>query len=130
MIAMLSKEEGLSIFVAEGEMTVDELLGAYSHFLETGFSRLALWDLSRATVGSIDIHSTWELAKRVAKAGKDRRPAGRAAIVCGEVVDFGLARMLAICLRYQDYPVMVEVFADRATARSWLLSEHADDSAG
>jgi hypothetical protein len=121
---MAAKEAKLTMFVGRGELTADELLVAYSHFLATGASRLTLWDLSAATLNQFDGQGIRRMARTVAQAAKGRRPFGKVAIVCGRPADFGKARMLGTYLSVEGHPVRFEVFTDLDSAKAWLTGEH------
>ena len=127
MVALVGKEAEVTAFVAEGELSATEVLGAYSEFLEGGISRLALWDFSRATLRRIDSEGIRDLARKVVQVNRGRRSAGKTAVVCGRLVDFGTARMLATHLSIEGYPVEVVVFMDKTAAMAWLAEEESDE---
>jgi hypothetical protein len=120
MVAMVSKEGELTTFVAEGEMSSDEIFAAFTHFLEGGATPFALWDLSRASLAELKAESIRVLARRMAHAAKGRRPRGRTALVCARPVDFGVAHILAAYLSGEDYPVDVATFTSMDSAKAWL----------
>jgi hypothetical protein len=59
---MVAKDAELTTFVGRGELTADELLAAHSHFLDTGASRLTLWNLAAASLKRIDVRALRRLA--------------------------------------------------------------------
>jgi len=123
MVSLLAKEAELTTFVARGALTAEELLDAYTCFLNREPSPFVLWDLTDATLTQIPVDAIRRVAKTVAELAKGRRPAGRSAVVCGQLVDFGLARMLTTYLSFEGYPVQLQAFTDRTRARAWLMDE-------
>jgi hypothetical protein len=123
-IAMLPEEGDLTMFVAERDMSsdelFDELLRSYSHSPEGAPSHLELWDLSRASFADISGREIHELGQRIAAAGKGRRPSGRAAFVSGRGVEYGMAQVLATRLSIEGYAAAIAVFTDVDSARAWL----------
>ena len=126
VVDLCVKDDGIAAFVGHGEVTPGEILDVYTDFLNGRPGRLALWDLSSATMARIDSEGIRDLAKRVAQLGSGRRDGGKAAIACGKAVDFGLARMLATYLSLDGLPVEIGVFADSDSARAWLTDEVID----
>jgi hypothetical protein len=126
MVALVPEEAELTTFVAQGEMSAEEWFTAFSHFLDAGATRLTLWDLSKASLAQVDPESIRSLARRVAHAGKGRRPPGKAAVVCGQPVDFGMARMLAAYLSIEGYPVEMAIFSSVESARAWLVGDDSE----
>jgi hypothetical protein len=123
MIDVVRKEPDQTTFVAEGALSADELLTAYSHYLAAGPSHRTLWDLTSARFVQIDAGAIRGLARRIAEAGRGRRPAGRAALVCGPAVEGEMARLLATYLSIEKYVSEVAVFADADSADTWLKGE-------
>ena len=119
---MVAREKGeeLTTFVAQGEMSPEEILTALSHFLEAGASRLTLWDLSNARLSEVPAESIRAVARRMAQLGKGRRPKGRAAVVCGRLADILMARLLAAYLAAEGYPAEVAAFTNTESARAWV----------
>jgi hypothetical protein len=112
--------------VGHGEVTPGEILAVYADFLGGRPGRLALWDLSSATVAKIDSEGIRDLAKCMAQMGSGRRHGGKTAIACSRPLDFGLARMLATYLSLDGLPVEIEVFRHLDSARAWLTDEVID----
>lgn len=124
MIRLHAREAELTTFLGRGHVSRAELLETYSSFLLRTPTRLVLWDLTRAKLtGEGDDRGIWELAVMATLLAKGRRTTGRTAIVCSTPEDLGLVRTLLSRLRIVGYPVLVEEFADVATARSWLMEK-------
>jgi hypothetical protein len=51
---------------------------------------------------------------------KERRPPGKAAIVCCQPLDLGIARMMATYLSMEGYPARLQPFMDLSSATAWL----------
>jgi hypothetical protein len=125
MVSLFVQNDQFATFVGQGEVNPGELLGAYSDFLNGGPTRLALWDLSSATLARIDSPSIQDLAKCMAQMAKGRH-VGKAAVACSRAVDFGLARMLTTYLSIEEFPAQVAAFQDAESARAWLTNEVID----
>ena len=117
------KEAELTIFVAQGEMTAGGILAALFHSLDTGTSRLTLWDLSKASLADMDSDALRTLARRMAQVSMGRRPPGRAAVVCGRLVDFETAHRFATQLATEGYPAQLAPFMSMELAKAWLTND-------
>jgi hypothetical protein len=126
MVAIVSRQPKLTTFVVQGELGFDEVIVTYAHFLGRGASRLTLWDLSAATVGQMDAESIQRLAQMAALLGKDRRPQGKVAVVCGRPSDLEMARVLARQLSVEGYPARLAAFTDLNSAKTWLRDENRE----
>jgi hypothetical protein len=115
----------LTTVLVSGEVTVPELLAAYSDFLtaDAGTSPNVLWDFSAASMAALSAGAIRDLASGLVQAGRGRRRPGRSALLCSREVDFGLARMLALLVEDQGLPVELRVFRDRDVARAWLRGQ-------
>jgi len=123
MMRLVAQDAELSTFVAQGALSPDEILKAYSVVLNSSPTRLTLLDLSSASLAHISGDSMRELARRVAELGKKRRKAGRTAIVCSRDVDFGMARMFSTLASLEGHPLKFAVFPGPNSARAWLRGE-------
>jgi hypothetical protein len=114
------RDAGLTIFVARGELTPADVLAAYEIFLRRGPTRLVLWDVSAASVASVPAEDVRILAGQLARMGMAQPNHGKTAMVCGNAVTYGMARMLGTFLEIEGFPGRVGAFRDLRTARAWL----------
>lgn len=124
MISLRGREAELTTFVGRGDLSIPELLEAYSSFLLRVPSQLVLWDFTEAKLtGERDDLAMWRLAVMAVRLAKGRRTTGRTAIVCSCPEDLNHAGTLRTYLRIAGYPVLVKEFVDVEMARSWLMEE-------
>jgi hypothetical protein len=123
MVELKERSADITTFVAAGDLRPHELLDAYRAFLDSAPTPLALIDLSSASLARIDAESMRQLARRTAELGKQRHVRGKAAIVCGRDVDFGMARMFSTLASLEGHPIQFAVFPGPNSARAWLTGE-------
>jgi hypothetical protein len=126
MIKRATQEGQLTVFVGWGELSPDEILGAYADFLRTGPTPLVLWDLSAATLTRMHTEDIHAFAERATQWHSVGRQGGKSALVVGSRdLQFGVARMLSTFLSLKGYPVKVETFRSRKEAQPWLFQQDA-----
>ncbi len=128
MVRMDASPELTSI-VASGEPTTLEFLNVYWRFLDAP-SPDSLWDLSSARINGISSPDLQELARDFRRAALGRRRPGRTAAVCGQLVDYGLARMFATLASDEEHGVELGVFHGLDEAKAWLATGRQKDAEG
>jgi hypothetical protein len=123
MVELTAQDDELSTFLARGQLTGEELVAAYTDFVNATPTPYVLWDLSSASLAALHTEGIHRLAQQVAQLGKDRGQRGRSAMVCAQHLELGMARMLSIFLEMAEYPVETQVFRSLRDARGWLF-EH------
>jgi hypothetical protein len=123
VVDSLVRDGGLSIFMARGEITAAQLLAAYDDFLRRGPTRLVLWDVTNASVSGIQVEDVRAFVGQLAQRVTAHSNHEKTAIVCGNDVTFGIARMLGTSLEIEGFPGTIRAFRDLRTARAWLAEE-------
>ncbi|GAB4335996.1 MAG: hypothetical protein Kow0089_05970 [Desulfobulbaceae bacterium] len=116
----IEKDGELTVFVAVGEVSADEIGRAIRKFYSEGpVTRNVLWDLSRARVEDITRDDIRRIIGAPEKSHEGRR-GGRTAIVAPDDLAFGLSRMYQASLGEAFLVFQLRVFRETAAARRWL----------
>jgi hypothetical protein len=122
MVNLVLKSARFSSYVGSGELSADELLEAYSAFLDSSPTPLTLVNLAAASLERIDAKDIEALAERMMDTGKGRWQ-GKAAIVCKRSRGFSLAYLLVTLLDLMGHPAHLAVFSGPNAARRWLRGQ-------
>jgi hypothetical protein len=126
MIRLRGGKAELTTFVGRGDLTIPELVEAYSNYMTQSPSRLVLWDLRGGRLtGDTDDLALWKLAEAAVRLAEGRRTAGRTAIVCSCPEDLCHAGTVRRYFAIARYPVQVKEFVDMKMAMTWLVEEPA-----
>lgn len=113
--------DGLGRVHYRGEFTVEGFTAAFERLLQDpGFQSgmPCVWDCTEATGAGIDAGGLETIGRLVQKNAARRGP-GKTAVVAGEGVVFGMARMYDLMLDgRRENPF--QVFRNMADARAWL----------
>lgn len=116
----LVSEEALTIYVARGILSRDEIKQAISDFyLQGPVTRNVLWDFSAAELSAITSEDVCLIAN-IPKKSAHLRTGGKTAIYAPNDLTYGLSRMYARMASFDGMPFELEVFRDQAAARSWI----------
>jgi hypothetical protein len=113
------EEADLSIFAAEGELRLEEIVDELLDQLAERPTRLVLWDLSAADLSRAANAAIVDLAWHI-KGPVIRMHGGRMAMVCPRNSEFDVARMFRDAAARLRVPLKVGVFRAREDAASWL----------
>lgn len=116
------EERGFTRYVCTGVVTLEDLMAAINGFYGSDPTPNSLWDVSAADVTQIPTGGMRQLAE-FAKVRAAVRAGGRTAIVAGDPVGFGLARMYEAFAEVTGHEIQVRVFQDRGDAERWLAEE-------
>ncbi len=122
----LEQSDGYLRAVLVGEASFSDLTAVMDAMTDAGeFSEsLRLWDLQQC-----ELQVTTQELRDIAAIGNTRdRPSSRVAILAGQDLTYGLARIVT-ALR-ESGALMVEVFRQEEDALAWLKGGNSDDDAG
>jgi hypothetical protein len=106
--------------VLAGRLSVEDLEAAFLEMLEHPQFRPGMpiiWDLRTATLVTLSTEHLRRLSGRVSTQ-RARRGTGKAAIVVGSDVDYGLMRQFEVLS--EGVPRQLMVFRELAAAEAWL----------
>jgi hypothetical protein len=115
----VESDTNTTVFRVTGEADVDRIVTEIIEFLVTAPTRLAIWDLSDASLRGMNASDLREIVRR-AGPFTGSRAGGRTAIITGNDLDFGLSRMFATFADLHEIPFEICVFRDSQSARAWL----------
>ncbi|MCP4643218.1 MAG: hypothetical protein GY851_22415 [bacterium] len=112
-------EQELAVLVVKGDTTIDEWLDALTRYDAEGPMKYELYDLRQQTtpLSSDDIHRIVQLSE------KDRHlrpPEGKTAIIVGDALKFGLARMYELMSEIEGVTWETKPFYTVDEAAGWL----------
>lgn len=113
------QDKNLTIHVVTGQVHRDELLGTAMGCLESAPARASLWDFTEARFSALSTQDLVSLFDAMLPHVHDRR-GGRAALLFGSTVGFGLGRLSEALVEVRDYPCEIKAFTDRGDALLWL----------
>ena len=113
------EEADLSIFAAEGELRLEEIVDELLDQLAERPTRLVLWDLSSADLSHAANAAIVDLAWHI-KGPVVRMHGGMMAMVCPRTAEFDVARMFRDAAARLRLPLEVGVFRAREEAAGWL----------
>jgi hypothetical protein len=115
----------LTVLTVSGALTADEVIRALVGFFEGDVTRDLVWDFTGADLSALN-RVGMERIIAVAKDGARLRPDGRTALVVGQNLSFGLARMYELLSEVKGHPIHHRVFRDKGEALAWLRAAPGD----
>jgi hypothetical protein len=127
-----SVKQSLTVFTAEGPLSVDDIVEAITSFYKNGRTKDSLWDLRKALLKDYPAEGAQRISQ-VASVYRQERAGGKTAIVAPRDVVYGISRMHQAYMA--DFPWKLEVFRTIDDACGWLgveldATEKHDDEAG
>jgi hypothetical protein len=110
-------KEGLTVFVADGRLSVDDIVEAITSFYKKGKTKDSLWDLRAALLENFPSDGAQKISQ-VASRYKQQRQGGKTAIVASRDLDYGISRMHQAYMA--DFPWELEVFRSIEEACDWI----------
>ena len=109
----------LTISVAKGMITLDDILNWISNYYSGTVTQLVLWDLTEADLSEITITELKEVAATVKKRYYLRR-GGKTAIVSKGGIEYGIGRVLQDFAKKEGVEIEYMCFRDMLKAKEWL----------
>lgn len=116
-----NKNQNLTIHVATGQVTEDEIITTLENFYGGESTEQVLWDMSEADVATITPAVTQQLIRKTAKLSANRQRS-RTAVIAPSDLKFGLGRMAESYAELEALPYNYRVFRSREKALEWLVS--------
>jgi hypothetical protein len=113
-------EKDLTIHIASGEITADEILRKIHSYYEGEVTRLLIWDLTDADVRRISASDVQDFVN-LTNSLVGPRAGGKTALVVVTPLAFGMARMFELSKDASDKQgIGHRTFRDKKTALEWL----------
>ena len=112
----------LTTIVVIGEVSLDETLGQLSSFYSGDPTPLAMWDLRQANVEAFFSPQLESMIEFMAQ-NIEKRKGGKAALLLGGDLSYGVARMLETKWELCNLPLKLQAFRDHDQALKWLASD-------
>jgi hypothetical protein len=104
-----------------GEVSAEELINYVMENYEDWIGKPVLWEVSKASFGSISTEEWKSLPYRFASLSEKRR-GEKTALVATEDYPFGMLRMFEILAENEKLAIQFQTFRDINKAKAWLLS--------
>lgn len=114
--------ENLTVFTVSPEAGPQDILEAALSFMGAP-TRLALWDLRSSTLNKATTEELRQATAEFLSLARTQSRGGRAALVVGNDVTYGLMRMLVTHAELEGYAAKLRVFRDVVVARAWLVDD-------
>ena len=118
--ATQNKDKNLTIHVATGQVTEEDVITTVKSFYAGKTTELILWDLSQADMVTITPAVIQQIIKITAKTSANRRR-GKTAAAAPSDLKFGLGRMAESYAELEALPFNYRVFRSRQEALQWLM---------
>lgn len=119
---MVRDAENVTVFTVSPEAGPQDILQASLSFIRAPTS-LALWDLRQSTLNKATTEELRQATEDFLRVALTQSRGGRAALVVGNDVTYGLMRMLITHAELEGYGVKLRVFRDVVVARAWLRDD-------
>lgn len=126
IVTQFDRDKDLTIHVASGDISTDEVWSAIEVFYQAGVTRFVLWDFTAADISRVTGDEVRKLVERVGPHEERHRVGGKTALVFSSPSGFGLGRMFDIPKQGSDEPVRYRSFHSMTKARKWLESIEDD----
>lgn len=115
----IDQEKDLTIHIARGLLTDEQMFEAQNKFYNDHPTRLELWDMSDTDMSLITIQGMRRYIDNDARLGSARKN-GKCAIVVVKTLQFGMARMAETFAELAGLPFRVRIFKSIDEAMAWL----------
>ncbi len=109
----------LTLVKGTGKLTAEDLLDWMKEFYPDKITALILWDETETDLSGLDAEALQDIAQR-AKQVSDSGKGGQAAVVYGNLLEYGIGRMFQAFCEIEGLPYEVQSFQDFEAARVWL----------
>ncbi len=116
----IDRKLDITLHVCTGIIDYEQLVQAVEAFYTGKPTMHLIWDFTDADISSLTTDHIRMLATLVKNVAHSR-VGGKTAIVAGQNITFGMARMYQILAQMMKQIAQVEVFRDLNTARVWIL---------
>jgi hypothetical protein len=113
-------DHDLTVHVATGAITDEEMFGTLEGFYAGRVTRLLLWDMSQADLRTTTADTLRRFVQRAAELGASRS-GGKTAVITSTALQYGLARMSEAFARMESAPYEFRAFKSQNEALAWLL---------
>lgn len=117
--ATYDTEKDLTIVIAEGLITADDLLDWGNNYYQGRVTSLILWDVTNADLSTLQADQLREIAENMRQISEVRRD-GKTAFVYDKPLEYGIGRMFQAYSEMEHIPFEVQSFQSFDEARKWL----------
>ena len=115
----IDEEKDLTIQMVVGPVSLQDACDELDRYYAGPFTKLILWDLTRAGISSYKTEHIIALVRKV-KQYHHLRKGGKTAMVISKDLNYGLTRMYQAHAEGEELDFEIRVFRDMEKAKEWL----------
>jgi len=115
----IDEKRNLTVFTATAPLSSQEICDELDRYFSGRYTRLVLWDLTRAKNPSWSDADIKNVAWKVKQYSHLRKGGKTAYVVTGDL-DFGISRMYQTYADIENVEFEIKIFRDIKKARKWL----------
>jgi hypothetical protein len=115
----IDHEKDLTIQAVIGPVSLQDACDALDRYYAGLFTKLILWDLTRAEISSYKTEHIIALVRKV-KQYHHLRKGGKTAMVISKDLDYGLTRIYQAYAETEGIAFEIRIFRDMEKAKEWL----------